>query len=403
MDGWSLVREFVQQGPCRPMNRSVLIRKSLRYHWRNSFAVVLGVIVGAAVIVGALLVGDSVKSSLRKLALDRLGGIDDALVSPRHLFREKIAEEMTGKETRGKSVSTNWKIAPSLVLTGSAETREQESGKTLRRAGRVQIYGVDARFWKLAKPDNLVPPGEGEVTVNASLARHLQLDPTKKGQSVVLQVELPAAIPRDALLGDREETVLQVPLKVARVLTDDEPVGNFSLRPDQQLPWNAFVDLKTLQRRLQIGARKPSFREPKGSEARVNALLVSHGLSDKDSAAEAIKEAAQLSRGFDFERSLSDLQLQLNADLRKKYLSFSSSQMILDAETARQAEGVAKQAGSTVSPVYVYLVNETTVAKVGEPATSKPTNDKPDEKNAKRSMYSVAAGLDRRQEISISW
>ena len=36
-----------------------------------------------AVLTGALLVGDSVRGSLKHLALDRLGGIDYVLVTPR--------------------------------------------------------------------------------------------------------------------------------------------------------------------------------------------------------------------------------------------------------------------------------------------------------------------------------
>ena len=44
-----------------------------RYYWRTNLAVVLGVATAVAVLAGALLVGDSVRGSLRDLVLQRLG------------------------------------------------------------------------------------------------------------------------------------------------------------------------------------------------------------------------------------------------------------------------------------------------------------------------------------------
>lgn len=58
---------------------------SLRHHRRIHVAVALGVAVATAVLTGALLVGDSVRGSLRDLTLQRLGRIDSALVTG-HFF-----------------------------------------------------------------------------------------------------------------------------------------------------------------------------------------------------------------------------------------------------------------------------------------------------------------------------
>ena len=57
-----------------------LLLRNLLYHWRGNLAVFLGVVVGTAVLTGALLVGDSLRGSLRDLTLDRLVWVDDALV-----------------------------------------------------------------------------------------------------------------------------------------------------------------------------------------------------------------------------------------------------------------------------------------------------------------------------------
>ena len=56
------------------------ILASLFYHRRINVAVALGVAAATAVLTGALVVGDSMRGSLRHLVLDRLGKIDSVLV-----------------------------------------------------------------------------------------------------------------------------------------------------------------------------------------------------------------------------------------------------------------------------------------------------------------------------------
>ncbi len=60
-----------------------LIFAGLRYYWRTNLAVALAVMAAGAVLTGALLVGDSMRGSLRHLLLDQLGTIDDVLVTDR--------------------------------------------------------------------------------------------------------------------------------------------------------------------------------------------------------------------------------------------------------------------------------------------------------------------------------
>ena len=67
------------------------IVRSLAYHWRIHLAVALGVAAATAVLTGALLVGDSVRGSLRRLTLDRLGRIDEVLVTDRFFAAELVA------------------------------------------------------------------------------------------------------------------------------------------------------------------------------------------------------------------------------------------------------------------------------------------------------------------------
>ncbi|MBK7998698.1 MAG: hypothetical protein IPK15_08275 [Verrucomicrobia bacterium] len=69
------------------MTLRTLITRSLRFHWRGHLGVLLGAAVGSAALIGALVVGDSVRLSLRELALQRLGWVDAAMTPHDRIFR----------------------------------------------------------------------------------------------------------------------------------------------------------------------------------------------------------------------------------------------------------------------------------------------------------------------------
>ena len=75
------------------MKSRTIVWKSLRFYWRTNLAILLGIIVGTAVIGGALIVGDSVRGSLRELTLRRLGKVDYAVTGGR-FFREDLADRL---------------------------------------------------------------------------------------------------------------------------------------------------------------------------------------------------------------------------------------------------------------------------------------------------------------------
>ena len=68
---------------------------SVTHHWRTNLAVVLGVAAAVSVLAGALLVGDSVRGSLRDIALGRLGDTDHGCqhvdrVLPRRTLADRL-------------------------------------------------------------------------------------------------------------------------------------------------------------------------------------------------------------------------------------------------------------------------------------------------------------------------
>src|SRR3974377_722210 len=76
------------------MTFATLIRRSLRFHARSHLGVVLGAAIGSAALIGALVVGDSVRESLLDMALSRLGNIHFALSTQDRLFQSKLRSRL---------------------------------------------------------------------------------------------------------------------------------------------------------------------------------------------------------------------------------------------------------------------------------------------------------------------
>ncbi|HXN48518.1 MAG TPA: hypothetical protein VN893_17850, partial [Bryobacteraceae bacterium] len=72
------------------MRTSTLLARNLTWYWRTNLAALLGVAAATAVLGGALLVGESVRWSLRELALARLGNAE-VVVTRVGFFREELA------------------------------------------------------------------------------------------------------------------------------------------------------------------------------------------------------------------------------------------------------------------------------------------------------------------------
>ena len=76
------------------MTFRTLIRRGLRFHWRAHLGVVLGAAVGSAALIGALVVGDSVRHSLKYQAARRLAGTIVALDSGDRFFGGDLLKRM---------------------------------------------------------------------------------------------------------------------------------------------------------------------------------------------------------------------------------------------------------------------------------------------------------------------
>jgi len=140
------------------MSRLALILRSLVWHWPTHVGVIIGAAVATMMLVGALVVGDSVRQSLREIALQRLGETTLAMQTGERLVREELAKAI------GEKLDTD--LAPVFQLGGTVVTPDGSA-----RASNVQVLGVDHRFWKLGgKP--IVLSGE-TCAINAQLAQQL--------------------------------------------------------------------------------------------------------------------------------------------------------------------------------------------------------------------------------------
>ncbi len=308
------------------MNSWTLIRRSLSFHARAHLSVLLGAAVGSAALVGALVVGDSVRGSLQNMALSRLGRVQVALPAGDRFFRAELADQI--------QASTENQSAAVMQLAGTAAFQDGSA-----RANHVQILGVDERFWKLANQ----PPSFGKlppdsVVLNEPLAAQLK---AKVGDTILLRIEKPSLLSRDAPISPQEDFSVAMRLKLQAIVSDAE-FGRFSLQANQIAPFNAFVNLMQLQ-------------EKTGQTNRAN-LLLCGGNSSRTGAADAANETLRQNW------QLADAQLQLR-ELPMGGFELRSDRIFLDPPVVEAARRVSTNAG----PIITYLVNELRVGTLSTP------------------------------------
>jgi putative ABC transport system permease protein len=365
-----------------------LLRRNLFYHWRGNFAVLLGVAVGTAVLTGALLVGDSLRGSLRDLAQAQLGWVDHAMVAGRFI-RQDLAAELGARQ-----------FSPAILLQGTASGGPAPSVKQ-----RVTILGVDTRFWFDGTPAQQSTisqatgqrPGTGdlwessreEVVLNSALAEDLGV---KAKDTIILYLQKVSAIPRETLLGRRDIGAVVDELRlVVHAVIPDEGLGRFNLHPSPAVPLNAFVPLRLLQEKL-------------GQQGRINALLVGGG--ERSALQQALQQHltlddwglilqspegrvqelfSKLDRNRDGKLTANEWRRRVPEKLaqavrnsdnvleRSKlsafyrahhdYLSLESRQMLLEPAVANAAAAAAQEAGLRTAPTLVYLSNRIAAGK----------------------------------------
>jgi len=247
----------------------MLTKASLRFYAATHVMVVLGVAVAVAVLAGALLVGASVRESLKQIALGRLGATDVIVTSPT-FFRTALADALLTRSTQPEQSPLGARVdayrvlrsAAPLVAFGGAVVHD-ESKQT---AGTVMVYGIDERFGRFHGLEGFEVSGR-DALISAALAQEVG---AKAGDSLTLRVAKPTDIPLSTLQGRRETTGERIRVTVSRVL-DDAALGEFSLAPTQGAVFAIYVPMGRLQRDLGLGDRANTILLALNDEADVDA------------------------------------------------------------------------------------------------------------------------------------
>ena len=307
------------------MKASILILRGLTYYWRTNAAVVLGVATAIAVLSGALLVGDSVRGSLRDLVLQRLGRTDHLIVSTDFVGEQLGAGIQSHPDFRALFDG----ICPVIVTQGFVT--EQSGGG---RASQVRVYGVDDRFWQFHGVDAVSGPVGREALISPALARELGAEP---GATILIRVQRPTDIPLESLHGQKEDLGQTIRVVVREVIPR-ERLGEFSLQAQQGEVRAVFVPLARLQQDLDLGNR-------------VNAFLVSANSSN------APGRTARLEQLVRNEAELEDLGLTVRAIGGRRSIAVEAGAGLLDGRKANAALEAARGMALQPQPVFTYLVN----------------------------------------------
>jgi ABC-type antimicrobial peptide transport system permease subunit len=379
-----------------------LLLLNLVYHRRGNLAVLLGVVVGAAVLTGALLVGDSLRGSLRDQSLRRLGWVEQTLVAPR-FFRAALAREV--------SAAAEARVCPVLFLQATASGTDPDRS-SLRG---INVLGVDASFFGPGQAPPRLTSDEPLVWINRAVADSLGLS---EGDTLLVRLQKPEAVPREAGLGKKESEFSTWKLNVAGVLADSEPGAVFNLRPEIQTPRNVLVSGPLLQEQLGVAGQVNvllAAGEPRALEkaldthvtladwglvlrtptTRARALIARYD-TNHDGRLSYAEWLSTRSKGRDLPRYAwvledsmkpANRRIRTEADLSdafyhsSSYVSLESTQLLLTPQITDAALDAAAQIGARVAPTLVYLcrmkAGKTGALRAGVVAALDPTQAPP--------------------------
>jgi len=190
--------------------------------------------VATGVLAGALIVGDSVRGSLRSLTEERLGTIQHALLADRFFPPDILDRQNT---------------VPAILLNGT-----MVAPQTQTRASKVNILGVPESFftfWGGETAPRLNKTSDqtfNAIVINEALQNELNV---QAGDTLLVNIPHAADIHPEFLLGERDASAAIQSLRlIVSEVVPTENAGRFSLRSHQSLPLNAFIALPVLQKTL---------------------------------------------------------------------------------------------------------------------------------------------------------
>ena len=293
-----------------------LILKSVWFYRKLNLTIILGVALSTAILVGALIIGDSVKYSLQQITVQRLGKTSQVITAGERLFRTQLATELAEK--------TGTETAALLRANGFGVI----DGGDLR-INQLAVWGVDATIGNFASYPELFQLQNNEVAINENLAA---LSGLKVGDEFLLRLNKLNTFPANTPFVSDEEATVSFRVSVARILKPDE-LGNFNLKNIQSAPRNVFLNLEWLNEQM-------------GLQQKANVLLVAEGVSD-------VELAQNLQKCW----KLEDVNLAVRENTELNYTELISDRVFV--EPAVEQFCAKNVVGSQT--VFSYFINDFTL------------------------------------------
>ena len=119
-----------------------------------------------------------------------------------------------------------------------------------------RCWALTTLFWQLSPSGKTIALSQGQLAVNATLAQKLGV---KVGDTIIVRMEKPSALSRDAPLSGSTNSDVALRRTIGAIVTPDD-FGSFQLAASQITPDTAFLPLKDLQGQIE-------------QENKVNAML----------------------------------------------------------------------------------------------------------------------------------
>ncbi len=226
-----------------------IVIRTVKFYIKPVIYQVLIIALLSAVITGSLLTGRSVRTSLRKSALERLGNTGILISSGVRFFDTSLVKRIAD--------SLNKECVGILELNGYSQSLSSQKG-----AFNTHIYAVGNEFFKFQGNDSImIKPGE--IAINERLAEYLDVN---QGDELIIRFNEISDIPADAPFAPSKETnTSSSVIRIGSILGPSEN-GNFSLSISQIMPMNVFINLSDLA-------------EISGKPDKINRLLIGNDYS----------------------------------------------------------------------------------------------------------------------------
>ena len=175
-------------------------------------------------ILGALIVGDSIKYSLKMITYQKLGKTQYVATVGNRFFGNELIKKL--KNILKTPVSACIITSGKAVIPGSQN-----------QIPEVQIIGIDKSFHDFRKKKIKSILTNNEVFINKKTAQKLN---AKKNDILLLRIFLSSSLPADSPFSDENTVILKV--KVKKILDIDE-LSDFSIKMDHIIPENIFIDI----------------------------------------------------------------------------------------------------------------------------------------------------------------